>query len=355
MPSIPESDALSAFGAESETPRAAEPHVERIADRSGVPSRGQVTAAVAIGASIIGVIGVFVVRDAVPARAAAPQLATLAVASLPSGADVMVDGQIRGVSPLSLSLAAGEHRVAVRRGSQERGGPVTLTTGASVTQYFEFAAEPAIAQTGQITVVTDPPAARVTIDGESRGSSPLTIGNVPPGEHRIGVTSETGTAERNIKVEGGGTASVVFSLPKTASPSAGFFAVTSPFDIRVLEGDAVVGGGRSTRIMIPTGKHTFSFVSEALQYQETRSVEIVAGKTVTLKLDAPNAAVSANARPWADVLVDGVSVGQTPISNLALPIGSHDVVFRNPQLGERRQTVVVTARGPNRIAVDLTK
>jgi hypothetical protein len=65
--------------------------------------------------------------------------------------------------------------------------------------------------------------------------------------------------------------------------------------------------------------------------------------------------VSANARPWADVIVDGISVGQTPIANLQLTIGTHDVVFRHPQLGERRQAVTVTQNGPNRIAVDLTK
>ena len=33
----------------------------------------------------------------------------------------------------------------------------------------------------------------------------------------------------------------------------------------------------------------------------------------------------------------------------------HEMVFRHPQLGERRQTVTVTAKGPNRIAADLTK
>ena len=65
--------------------------------------------------------------------------------------------------------------------------------------------------------------------------------------------------------------------------------------------------------------------------------------------------LSANARPWADVLIDGISVGQTPIANLAVPIGTHQVVFRHPQLGERRESVVVGVKGPNRIAVDLTK
>jgi hypothetical protein len=30
-------------------------------------------------------------------------------------------------------------------------------------------------------------------------------------------------------------------------------------------------------------------------------------------------------------------------------------VFRHPQFGERRQSVVLTGKGPNRVAVDLTK
>ena len=350
-----ESSALDNFPAESDagaTVTTADSSVEPKEIRPGV---WQVIGAFTVGAAIISALSVNALREWNPFRAAAPQLAMLVIDSRPASANVTVDGQERGVTPLTLSLAAGEHHVALRRGAADRGGPVTLTTGASVTQYFEFAAEPEVRHTGQITVVTDPPAARVSIDGESRGSSPLTIGDIAAGEHRISVTGEAGAAERTIRLEGGAAASVVFSLPKAASPSAGFLAIASPFDIRVLEGDAVVGAGRSTRIMIPTGKHTFSFVSDALQYQETRSVEIAAGKTVTLRVDAPNAAVSANARPWADVLIDGVSVGQTPISNLALAIGQHDVLFRNPQLGERRQTVVVTTRGPNRIAVDLTK
>ena len=53
--------------------------------------------------------------------------------------------------------------------------------------------------------------------------------------------------------------------------------------------------------------------------------------------------------------IDGTGVGQTPLANLAIPIGEHQITFRHPQFGERQQTVVITMQGPNRIAVDLTK
>jgi hypothetical protein len=62
-----------------------------------------------------------------------------------------------------------------------------------------------------------------------------------------------------------------------------------------------------------------------------------------------------NARPWADVLIDGIAAGQTPLANVALAIGPHQITFRHPELGERTERVVITAKGVNRVAVDLDK
>jgi len=63
--------------------------------------------------------------------------------------------------------------------------------------------------------------------------------------------------------------------------------------------------------------------------------------------------LSINATPWADVWIDGQSAGQTPIANLQVTLGGHEVLFRHPQLGERRQTVVVNGQSPTRISMDL--
>ena len=52
-------------------------------------------------------------------------------------------------------------------------------------------------------------------------------------------------------------------------------------------------------------------------------------------IDPPKALVNVNARPWADVLIDSEMVGQTPLSGISLTVGPHQVVFRNPQFGER--------------------
>jgi hypothetical protein len=38
-----------------------------------------------------------------------------------------------------------------------------------------------------------------------------------------------------------------------------------------------------------------------------------------------------------------------------VPIGSRELIFRHPDLGERRATVLVTLKEPARISMDLRK
>jgi hypothetical protein len=63
--------------------------------------------------------------------------------------------------------------------------------------------------------------------------------------------------------------------------------------------------------------------------------------------------VNINATPWAEVLVDGQRVGETPLGNVQLTVGSHEVKFRHPQLGEQVRTVLVTTGAPGRLSVDM--
>jgi len=43
------------------------------------------------------------------------------------------------------------------------------------------------------------------------------------------------------------------------------------------------------------------------------------------------------------------------VGNTSVPIGTHEVVFRHPQLGEQRFTATVTATAPARLSVDMRK
>ena len=69
----------------------------------------------------------------------------------------------------------------------------------------------------------------------------------------------------------------------------------------------------------------------------------------------PKGTAHLNATPWAEVWVDGEKVGETPLGNLALTIGPHEIVFKHPDLGEQAHAATVTANAPLRLSVDLSK
>jgi len=267
----------------------------------------------------------------------------------PAGAEVLINEEVRGLTPLTLTLKPGHHIITIRRGSEERNVPLEVTAGADITQYLEFP----VAAT-RLSVITEPPGARVVIDGEARGVSPITVANLTAARHTVTVMGASGPMERVVTTEAGTTMSVVMSLPKASSLEVGWLAIAAAFEVTVLERTDVVGTSASSKIMIPAGRHELDLVNESLGYRDHRRLEIGSGKTASIRVDA-RAPLSANARPWADVVIDGTPVGQTPIANVLLPLGTHLVVFRHPELGERRQNVVVTARGPNRVAVDLVR
>jgi hypothetical protein len=185
--------------------------------------------------------------------------------------------------------------------------------------------------------------------------SPLVIDNLAAAEHSITVSSTTGSAEQRITIERGTTKEVVFSLPRSSAPLGGWVSVASPFPVDLLEHDELVGTSGTTKVMMPAGRHDVVLRNESVGYEALRSIDVVAGGVATIEVVPPTASLNVNARPWADVVIDGAPAGQTPLSNVILAVGSHEITFRHPQLGERTQTVVVSARGVNRVSVDLTK
>lgn len=141
--------------------------------------------------------------------------------------------------------------------------------------------------------------------------------------------------------------------PKTAptgaaAPRVGGLTVASAIDLVVLEHGATIGS-TGAPLAVSDGRHTLDFVNQALGFRLALPVSVAGGRMTTLKVPLPNGRVSINADPWARVTIDGTEVGSTPLANLAVPIGTHEVLFAHPQFGERRQTVVVKVDGIARV------
>lgn len=136
---------------------------------------------------------------------------------------------------------------------------------------------------------------------------------------------------------------------------SGWLAVSAPVELQVYEGEQLIGTSQSDRILMTAGRHDLDIVNETLGYRARQTVQVPPGKLISVKAQLPKGSLSVNAIPWADVLVDGEAKGQTPIGNLSLTIGPHEIVFRHPQFGEQKHAVTVTAKAPTRVSVDLRK
>jgi hypothetical protein len=134
---------------------------------------------------------------------------------------------------------------------------------------------------------------------------------------------------------------------------AGLIAVTAPVPLRVYERGRLVGTTEAETLMLAAGSHDLEFVNENVGYRVRRAVTVRAGVTSPIQLEAPKGTLHVNAIPWAEVWIDNERIGETPIGNLQTRIGTRQVVFRHPELGERRATVLVTLTTPARISMDL--
>jgi hypothetical protein len=208
-------------------------------------------------------------------------------------------------------------------------------------------------------VQTEPAKLIVSLDGAERGASPLRLDDVVPGDHHISVKAEHGLVERIVRVTAGETTSVIIastqSKPDANAVMAGWLTVASPIPLQIRENGSLLGTSDVEKLMLPSGDHNVDLVDDTLGYRVPLRVKIAPGKTTVSRIDVPDGTLSVNAQPWADVTIDGRRVGQTPIGNVKLPIGRHEVIFRHPDLGERKETVTVTLTQPVRLGVDLRK
>jgi len=134
----------------------------------------------------------------------------LVVQSRPEGATVVIDDREHGVTPLTVRMSAGTHVLQVQAGTAEpRVIPLQIRAGVQTAQYVELQG---VATTGVLEVRSEPSKARVTIDGRERGSTPLTLRDVAPGDHQVVLERAGWKSTQVLRVEPGGIAQLVVPI-----------------------------------------------------------------------------------------------------------------------------------------------
>ena len=241
-----------------------------------------------------------------PPSADVPATGTVAIESSPAGATIAINGQTQSVTPTTVNLNPGEYVMSVTLGDVTQHIPLVVRRGASTTERIYFP-EPALVAPRTAAAVKPEPT-----PAQTAGAAP-------------------------------------------AGAVGGWLSVNAPIDLQLYENGNLIGSSATDRIMLPVGRHVIEAVNTSVGYKSSNTVQVAAGSVARLAPQMPNGTLNINAIPWADVAVDGKRLGPTPLGNISLSIGSHDVVFTHPQLGERRQAVVVTLNGVNRVSVNLNQ
>ena len=122
---------------------------------------------------------------------------------------------------------------------------------------------------------------------------------------------------------------VVKSNAQPVAPlETGTLAVSSPTTVDIYRGDQLVGSAPTT-LILPAGNQTLEY-----RHQDMRKVmtSIIKANETTTAMVTFDVTVQINAKPWAQVFIDGSQrrpLGQTPLSNVRVPIGSN-LIFENP-------------------------
>ena len=108
-------------------------------------------------------------------------LGFIEVETNPEGAEVFVDGESRGFTPVKIDgLTIGKHKILIKKSgykSIEREVEVK-EEGVSISEMLEEGF-------GDVIITSKPKRAKVIFDGEEKGETPLSINDVPLGKHWV--------------------------------------------------------------------------------------------------------------------------------------------------------------------------
>ena len=191
-----------------------------------------------------------------------PAWGQMSFTSIPSGAELSVDGEIIGQTPLTTEVLETGSQVSIAaRGYKTWERELTVKAGeAAVHPPVEL-----IVADGTLDISTSPRGASVTINGEFRGTAPLSVPLSPLSSHRVELYLEGyQKATRSVSVEPEQQSSLSLNL----TPIIGRIALSvDPPDAEVLVNGSVHGTG-SQDLALTAREHKITVRKPGYEAQE---------------------------------------------------------------------------------------
>jgi hypothetical protein len=201
---------------------------------------------------------------------------------------------------------------------------------------------------GRLQVDSSPTGAHVLIDGKDRGVTPLTVSGLAVGSHKVVIRGDDGSVQRTVSI----TSEDVVQLSE--SIYSGWLHVSAPFEVQISEGRKSITLDDSSQVLLAPGPHDVRFENRALGLREVRHLDIRPGETTAVSLETPVSHLTVTASEPATVSIDGAQVGETPLTDYAIAVGTRDVMVTSAS-GQVRRRMITVKVPPAQIDVDFSK
>jgi len=265
------------------------------------------------------------------------------------GAEVWLDGEQKGVAPITLTVTAGRHQLAIKKKDFE-----TYETWITATENNTSTLLPQMkpgAKYGTVVVEADVTDAEVYIDGNKHpDNTPALIANVIEGPHVVEVRKAPALPwKQTVQVTAGAPTKVHAELQATMHGGVGVVRVLSDAQGARAFIDGTDMGACPVDIKdVKAGDHIIQVKAPGMQTGE-KTVKVAAGGTQIVKFDLNQEAPADQGTlkvvsmvPEAQVFIDGAAVGKVPVEK-KLGAGEHPVVVRLDGYKQFEQKVRIEA------------
>jgi eukaryotic-like serine/threonine-protein kinase len=292
---------------------------------------------------------------------AKPAMGAIRISSTPSGATVIIDGNKRGTSPCDVKdLELGRsYKMILSKAGQRPWKTEFKLKDSSVREFKAKLKRSTVKAWGTVEIVTHPSGAKVTLNGIPLDKlTPLTIKKVAAKTDQNLVVTLEGHQDwvKTFKVRPGqrlklrGILPVSDSVASVKKEQAYITLKSKPTGAEFFLNGSPIGGSFS---LAPGSDYLVS--AKLKGYQEWReTIKPTAGekKVITANLvrkadtsvvASDKARLSLNSTPPAEVFVDKVNIGTTPIANHEISTGEHIIHLVNFKI-KAREILRITAK-----------
>ncbi len=284
--------------------------------------------------------------------------------STPSGAAIYLNGNYRGVTPLTISsITPGTYQIeADLPGYQPYSTTVSVSAGQTSTILFPLQA---IAQPGAVVVSSNPSGAYVYMDAAYKGKTPLTLSSVSAKSHVIELDlSGFYDWKSTVTVSPGVTSYVNAQMSPIPDQNPGYISVSSSPTGASVSVDGVYQGQTSaTQALVVSGvtpgTHT---VALSLSGYQDYSTSVAVQSSTTTPVSAamtplppgPTGSISVSSSPaGADIYLDNAYKGITPLTLTDVSPGSHTVKVQVSGYQDWSDSVQVNAGSTSYVSASL--